>query len=347
VTDTDIAITCEADLDAAVGPRPAGWNLKAISFLDAHCGAMLACSSFLVLGTGGRDGLPRTVALGAAGGPGTIVSPGRLGLPPLGLSGMVDGAPAGVLVLVPGYGETLRINGTLRLGDEPGVDVHEAYLHCAKAIIRSRLWDEPIAADGVATPADPPVGWDADAAAFLARSPFVTVASIDGDGHADVSPKGDPPGFVRVLDDGRLALPDRPGNGRTDTMHNLLSRPVLGLLAFVPGESAVLEVAGRTELTADPAVLESMAVNGRTPKAAIVIDVERTELRSEPGIDAAGLWDPSHRIEEGTLPRAIRIWTDHVKLNEDPGPEAEAMRAMVNEPALAQGIEHDYENNLY
>lgn len=347
MTDTDIAISCEADLEAAVGARPAGWNLKAISFLDAHCEAMLGCSPLLVLGTVDGDGVPRTIAVGAADGPGTVVGRGRLGLPPLGLDGVDDGAPAGILALVPGYGETLRINGTLRLGDEPGVDVQEAFLHCAKAIIRSKLWEAPAARDGVEPPTDPPVGWDADAAAFLAGSPFVALASVDADGHADVSPKGDPAGFVRLLDDGRLAIPDRPGNHRTDTMHNLLSRPALGLLALVPGESTVLEVSGSTELTTDPAVLAPMAVNGKTPKAAIVIDVERADLRSEPGIDAAGLWDPSRRIEEGTLPRATRIWTDHVKLNEDPSPNAEAMRKMVNEPSLAQGIEHDYETNLY
>ena len=347
MTDTDIAISCEADLEAAVGARPAGWNLKAISFLDADCEAMLGCSPLLVLGTVDGDGVPRTIAVGAEDGPGTVVGGGRLGLPPLALDGVEDGAPAGVLVLVPGYGETLRINGTLRLGDEPGVDVQEAFLHCAKAIIRSKLWDEPSGAEGVAPPADLPVGWDADAAAFLARSPFVALASVDADGRADVSPKGDPAGFVRLLDDGRLAIPDRPGNRRTDTMHNLLSRPALGLLAFVPGESTVLEVAGSTELTTDPAVLAPMAVNGKTPKAAIVIDVERADLRPEPGIDAARLWDPSRRIDEGTLPRATRIWTDHVKLNEDPGMKAKAMRKMVNEPSLAQGIKHDYRNNLY
>ncbi len=99
----------------------------------------------------------------------------------------------------------------------------EAFLHCAKSVIRSHLWDTPPAGTAEA-PENARPGLDGEAAAFLARSPFIAVSAVDGDGLADVSPKGDPAGFVRLLDDGRLVIPNRPGNRRTDTMHTCCCR---------------------------------------------------------------------------------------------------------------------------
>jgi predicted pyridoxine 5'-phosphate oxidase superfamily flavin-nucleotide-binding protein len=343
-------ITCDAELEEVVGARPATGGLKSIPFLDGHCEAMLAVSPFLVLGTVDADGALRSIALG--GDPGTAAPDGkdRLALPHLGPEGLVEGAPAATLALVPGYGETLRVNGRLRLGDVPAIDVEEAFVHCAKAIIRSKLWGDPqgsVAADppgptGPRTDLSSPV-----VRAVLAAAPFVSLASLDDDDLADVSPKGDPSGFVHVLDDRRLAIPDRPGNLRTDTMHNLVSRPDLGLLAFLPGTPVVLEVRGRAEISADPAVREPMAVAGKVPNAAIVLTVDHAEVRHEPALAAARLWDRGRQIERGTLPKASRIWVDHIALHEELGAVDDEQRLKLDADVMHEHIGVNYREGLY
>src|SRR5438876_9871583 len=101
--------------------------------------------------------------------------------------------------------------------------------------------------------------------AFIARSPFLLLATASGSGTCDVSPKGDAPGFVRVLDDRRLVIPDRPGNKRLDGMRNLVANPHIGLIFLVPGREETLRVNGRAWITRDPALLEQCVVQGKTP----------------------------------------------------------------------------------
>jgi PPOX class probable FMN-dependent enzyme len=335
------------DLERVVGERPAAGGLKSIKFLDPHCDTLLALSTLSVVATFDPDGTPRTMAVGGPAGHATPETTTRLGLGRLDTTEVVENAPVGLLALVPGYRETLRINGRLRLDATPALDVEEAFLHCAKALIRSRLWDEHAMAGTDSETSTSGSSLDEVSAAFLARSPFIALSSMDAGGAADVSPKGDPAGFVHLLDDGRIAIPDRPGNRRTDTMHNLVDHPRLGVLAFVPGDPRTLELRGTARITDDPAVREPMAVQDKVPAAAIVVDVDHVDLRHDPAVEAAGLWDTSHHVDPATLPRGSRIWTDHVKLNDDPGLAAKAMRAAINEKMMRVGIDQDYKKNLY
>ncbi|HXC90750.1 MAG TPA: MSMEG_1061 family FMN-dependent PPOX-type flavoprotein, partial [Stellaceae bacterium] len=102
---------------------------------------------------------------------------------------------------------------------------------------------------------------------FIGLSPFLVIASSDPSGRCDASPKGDMPGFVRVVDDTTLLIPDRLGNNRVDTLGNLLARPGVGLIFFVPGINETLRVNGRASVTTDPALLEPLAVNGKVPRS--------------------------------------------------------------------------------
>lgn len=342
-------ITCDAELVEAIGPRAPGGRLKSIPHLDEHCEAMLALSPFLVLGTVDGDGELRGIPVGGEPGTSAPAGPERLSLPHLDPRGLVDGAPAATLVLVPGYGETLRVNGRLRLDhDAPAIDVEEAFVHCAKAIIRSKLWGahevdaatpEPAGAtDDLSSPA---------VRSILAASPFVSLVSVDSKGRADVSPKGDPAGFVHILDEHRLAIPDRPGNQRTDTMYNLMRRPDLTLLAFVPGTPVVLEVRGTAAISDDPAIREPMAVAEKVPKAAIVLTATSVEARHDPALDAAHLWDRDRHIERGTLPKASQIWVDHVALHQVAADIAEEHRFSLDPDAMHDNIEVNYREGLY
>jgi PPOX class probable FMN-dependent enzyme len=107
---------------------------------------------------------------------------------------------------------------------------------------------------------------------FIARSPFVLIASDDGRGNFDISPKGDPAGFVKVLNDTTLAIPDRLGNGRVDSFLNILEHPYVGLIFMIPGVRNTLRVSGRARIVADEDLLASMEMNGTPPRLALVVD---------------------------------------------------------------------------
>jgi predicted pyridoxine 5'-phosphate oxidase superfamily flavin-nucleotide-binding protein len=341
VFDLSAVVSCDADLEEAVGARPGLIMLKSIRVLDEHCKGFLAHSPFAVVGTTTRDRALRTVAVGGAPGHLTPRSDTLLELGDVSGHDVVDGAPAGLIALVPGYGETLRINGRLHgTNSVTTLEVEEAFLHCAKAIMRSELGRAP------PPPAPTPDADEPTVDEFLADTRFVVVATVGADGHADVSPRGDPPGLICRIDDHTIAIAERPGNRRTDTLHNLMGDPRIAVLAMKPGSTHVAEIRGTAQVCTDPALLASMRLRDRTPKAALVIDVAHRELRDEPALAAATLWDPSRRIHEGTLPRAATIWTDHIKRNTDAGLGATVTRRLVTKTAFAAGVAYDYRNNL-
>ena len=125
---------------------------------------------------------------------------------------------------------------------------------------------------------------------FIARSPFVLVASSDGHGSIDISPKGDPPGFVRVLDDRTLAIPDRPGNHRADTFVNVVRHPHVGLIFLIPGTKNTLRVRGRATIVRDLELRESMAVKGRVPELALVVELTAAYFHCAKCIIRSELW---------------------------------------------------------
>ena len=125
---------------------------------------------------------------------------------------------------------------------------------------------------------------------FIARSPFVLIASSDGEGSIDISPKGDPPGFVQVLDDRTLAIPDRPGNHRADTFVNVVRHPYVGLIFLIPGTKNTLRVRGSATIVRDLTLRESMAVNGRVPELALVVELTTAYFHCAKCIIRSGLW---------------------------------------------------------
>jgi PPOX class probable FMN-dependent enzyme len=157
---------------------------------------------------------------------------------------------------------------------------------------------------------------DDHARAFIARSPLVLVASSDGRGHLDVSPRGDPPGFVLVLDDQTLAIPERPGNRRADTCRNVMHSPHVALLFVIPGKSETLRVRGSARIARDATLRERMAVQGKAPALAVVVSVQalffhcaRCALRSH-------VWQPEHWPSQQGLASHAQCIVDHAKLDE-------------------------------
>lgn len=150
------------------------------------------------------------------------------------------------------------------------------------------------------------------AQAYIARSPFLCVSTQAVDGRADVSPRGDAAGFVQILDDQTLAIPDRPGNNRLDTLSNIVANPHVGLLFLIPGFDETLRVNGQARLVTQPALLESMAVNGRQPKLAIVVDIDEVFLHCAKAFRRSKLWEPEHHVDRRSMPSLVQMITDDI-----------------------------------
>ncbi len=147
---------------------------------------------------------------------------------------------------------------------------------------------------------------------FIALSPFVVLATSGADGRADCSPRGDPPGFVAVLDDRTILLPDRRGNNRTDSLRNILENPHVGLLFMIPGANETLRLNGRAILTTDPARLEPLAINGRAPQSGLLIEVEEVFLQCTKALVRSRLWADESRVDrESALASFGQMLADH------------------------------------
>ena len=147
---------------------------------------------------------------------------------------------------------------------------------------------------------------------FIARSPFLVIASADPSGRCDASPKGDAPGFVQVIDDTTLLIPDRLGNNRIDTLANLVARPGIGLIFFVPGINETLRVNGKSLITTDPALLEPLAVNGKVPRSAILVTAEEIYFHCGKALIRSDLWNPDKQVRRSDFPSLGRILADQI-----------------------------------
>jgi hypothetical protein len=168
---------------------------------------------------------------------------------------------------------------------------------------------------------------------FIARSPFVLVATADELGNCDVSPKGGAPGFVSVLDEQRLAIPDAPGNRLVYSLRNVVAGRRAGLLFLIPGMEETLRVNGRAWLTRDPEVLEPLATGAKPPRVAIGVEVEEAFLHCAKAFKRSALWRPADWPDRAGLASAAQIWRDHMA------------RDMTTQD-VQEFVDDDYENNL-
>jgi PPOX class probable FMN-dependent enzyme len=146
--------------------------------------------------------------------------------------------------------------------------------------------------------------------AMIARATFVVIGTHGSKG-ADVSPRGDPAGFVRILDNRYMLLPDRIGNNRFDSMENIFETGAIGMLFLVPGMAEVLRINGRARITDDAALLADSAVQGRVPNVGILVEVLEAYLHCAKAINRARLWDPSRHINRDELPSYGAMLVDH------------------------------------
>jgi PPOX class probable FMN-dependent enzyme len=142
---------------------------------------------------------------------------------------------------------------------------------------------------------------------FVERSPFACVATSDLQGHCDVSPRGDPPGFVKVLDDRTLLLPERPGNRLVDTLRNVLANPHIGMLFVVPGVTDTFRVNGRATLTTDASLLASSSVEGKLPMLGILVDIDEAYTQCSKAFIRSQLWDAGRFVDPLSMPTGGQV----------------------------------------
>jgi PPOX class probable FMN-dependent enzyme len=137
---------------------------------------------------------------------------------------------------------------------------------------------------------------------FVERAPFVCLATANSDGQCDVSPRGDPAGFVRILDDATLLVPERPGNKLADSLRNILHNAHVGLLFVIPGVTDTFRVNGRATLITDSALLAPCAIEGKAPKLGILVDIEEAYTQCSKAFLRSQLWDPTTFVDRDALP---------------------------------------------
>ncbi len=323
-------------LEACIGVAGLPVKMKVIEHIDAQAIGWLKDSPLAFIAFACAGGPVATLAGGAAGFA-TARDKATLSVP---LAALDDapgavGEGAATLFLIPGIGETLRVNGRISAITETAVEiaVEECFVHCAKALIRSDFW--------AAAPLDAP----ADPAAFLEAASFLALATSDAEGGADMSPKGDPAGGLIRMQDGVAALAERPGNRLAYGFHNIVAQPQTAAVVIVPGTAMVGIVTGKAAITDDEAVRAAFVVEGKTPILVTRIEGATPVLRESRALAAAKLWPSAEHAVSKVDPSAVLV--AHVKANKSKGLAAMALRTAVNRGTVAKGLAHSYRENLY
>lgn len=176
---------------------------------------------------------------------------------------------------------------------------------------------------------------DRHARAFIERSPFLTLATCGADGDLDVSPRGDPPGFVKVLDDRTLAIPDRPGNRRLDSITNVAETSKVGLLFIIPGFDDTLRVNGTARISRDPELMQLMVVQGKPALSAIVVTVNEVFMHCAKAFIRSRLWKPDALQDRRSFPSLGQVIADQIK------------QADLDVVETDRGIDENYRTELY
>lgn len=169
---------------------------------------------------------------------------------------------------------------------------------------------------------------------FIENSPFITIATSNLQGNFDVSPKGDPAGFVKILDDKTLAIPDRPGNAKADTLTNIIKNPNVGLIFLIPGIKETLRVNGEALIVTDERILELLICDGKKPSFAIIVKVKEAFMHCAKCMIRSKLWQNSETLKERPVASLAKALVDHGKLD-------------ISVQELDDRIKNDEQNNLY
>ncbi|MBP01610.1 MAG: pyridoxamine 5'-phosphate oxidase [Rhodospirillaceae bacterium] len=151
---------------------------------------------------------------------------------------------------------------------------------------------------------------------YIKKSPFICIATTDADGQPTISPKGDKPGFTEIIDNNTLIIPDRIGNNKLESLHNLVENPKIGLIFMVPGAKETLRISGTAQITTDKKLLKFGQIGGKTVKAGLIVHITKCYFHCGKAIIRSKLWNEESKISKGTLPSFGKIINEQAKLQE-------------------------------
>lgn len=169
---------------------------------------------------------------------------------------------------------------------------------------------------------------------FIELSPFLCLGTMGPEGFGDVTPRGGEPGFVHVLDPTHLAMPDRPGNNRLDSLANIVKHPGVGLIFFIPGFEDTLRVNGNARITTDASLMDRFVHDGKRPLTVVVIEIKEIYFHCPKAVKRAGLWNPASYVDRSTFPTAGEIYRDQLTLP-------------MEVAAINEALDKDARDNLY
>ncbi len=243
--------------------------------------------------------------------------------------------PCSVYFLIPGVGHGLRINGKAHQikssSDKDGyikivLNIQSVYLHCARAITRAELWGTP------------KKSYNPNVSSIIKNSPYVLLSTQDALGNTELSPRGDPAGFVKIVDENNLLLPERPGNKVAVSLTNVINNPAIGLCFLVPGSSKVLYIEGNAHITTDQTLLKPLAIKGKVPKVGISILIKSQTLDDATVLESTKIWKKESHIRSESLTTFSKALTAHM--------QGEGLLGKLSNPIISGIIKHDM-NNLY
>jgi predicted pyridoxine 5'-phosphate oxidase superfamily flavin-nucleotide-binding protein len=243
---------------------------------------------------------------------------------------MSDDQNGSLYFLIPGVGHALRVNGRLSRQLPQGhwqLQVKSAYLHCARAAVRSGLWDnETEHSAAVLT----------DSTRYLQQAMYLLLKTCDAQGITSVSPRGDETGVIRMLPDGRLFMAERPGNKVALSLRNLLQNPALELLLLIPGQPQLLHIYGSAQLTTEPQLLAACAIGDKEPKLGLLIEPQAIRFTSASALTDAGVFNPEHRVQAKQLTPFAKALSAHMS--------GEGLMGKATHLVVDQVVKHDLKN---
>jgi len=264
--------------------------------------------------------------------------------------------PVSLYFWLPGIEETLRINGVAKwlndnkskTDDNPKtlpqdlcIDIKGAFLHCAKSIKRSKLWEEKQYLDRkINFTNNYSELMNNNHKIFIESSPFLCLHTQNNSNQTELSPRGDPSGFVHIIDDGHLLIPDRPGNKRVDSMRNLLGNPLIGVILLIPGSDIVLKINGRASLINDYELLKPLAIKNKTPKLGILVAVTQCQFHRTNSLDWDKIWAQSIAVDKNKFPTLGQILSEQTA-------KRQTLATKIKGKIIEAVIKRDYKKNLY
>ena len=314
-------ISTESELRKIIGQVPSSIKIKIIKSLEKNSTTFLENYNYLVLGSFGFTS--NALVFGKSVAKVEVIDTATLKIHyPIDSTEPLanENIPCSIFVLVGNIEESLRLNGyitqsTSELNGYTSVifSMDELYLHCAKSVKRSQFWQPRETSinhnEGITqiNHTEPVVK------SYLEQTPFLLLLTQDAEGNTDLSPRGDPQGFVKYLDNDTLLLPERPGNRLADSLTNVIHNSTMAVLCVIPGTSLFLTIKGEAKLTHSKSLLAECSVQNKAPKVGFVLTIKETYFGFSEMINVTKIWDKSEHPDRSILPSFGTMITEQIQ----------------------------------